>query len=101
MTVKGGGERSLLLLQSTLVGVEKYLLDTCYSRVRKFGTYSRLRSRTKTLQGSPTPISRAPSRFLDVLMSPVRVPGMNYYYLHNVVTFLGSEIQSFLLKLHP
>ena len=23
----------------------------------------------------------------------VRVPGTNYYYLHNVVTFLGSEIQ--------
>ena len=73
-----------------------HLLDTCYSRVRKFGTWSVLHSRTKTLQGSPTPISRTPSHFLVVHMSPVRVPGMNFYYLYNTMTIFGSEIKGFL-----
>ena len=96
VTVRGGVVRSMIPSKSTMTGPQQHLLDTWYSRVRKLTTWSVLRSRTKTLQGSPTPISRTPSHFLVVHMSPVLVPGMNYYYLYNVMTIFGSEMKGFL-----
>ena len=82
----------MLLLQLTLIGAENHLLDTRYSRDRTFDTWSRLRSRTKTLQGSSTPISKTPSHFLVVHMSPVPIHGMNFYGFVMIYMFEKSLI---------